>query len=48
MKYFSILLGLVLIVSLGKGQQLSAPFYTRIALTEGNAKVGSEFTLTFH
>lgn len=47
MKYLHIFLGLVLIVSLGKSEQPTAPFYTRIGVTEGNAKVGSEFTLTF-
>ncbi len=47
MKYLHIFLGLVLILSLGSSEQPTAPFYTRIGLTEGNAKVNSEFTLTF-
>ncbi|MGQ9702746.1 MAG: hypothetical protein ACUVQT_09900, partial [bacterium] len=36
-----------MIISLIKGEEPSAPFYTRLGITEGNAKVNSEFTLTF-
>ncbi|MEO0136175.1 MAG: hypothetical protein ABIL40_08775 [candidate division WOR-3 bacterium] len=47
MKSIIIFSGLVLIVSLGKSEQPTAPFYTRIGVTEGNVKVNSEFTITF-
>lgn len=47
MRSISILLGLVVILSLGKSEAPTAPFYTRIEVTEGNAKVNEEFTLTF-
>ncbi|MEO0191086.1 MAG: carboxypeptidase-like regulatory domain-containing protein, partial [candidate division WOR-3 bacterium] len=46
MRAISILLGLVLIVSLGSTQQVSAPFYTRLTVTSGEAKLNQEFTLT--
>ncbi len=47
MKYLHILLCLMLMAALSNSDQPPAPFYTRIGVTEGNAKVNSEFTLTF-
>jgi hypothetical protein len=48
MKYIYILFGLVLIVSLGKGEEQSpVPFYSRIAVTEGIPRVNEEFVLTY-
>ncbi|MCX7996098.1 MAG: hypothetical protein N3A65_10100 [candidate division WOR-3 bacterium] len=45
MKYLQILFGWVLMVSLSRSDQSTAPFYTRIGVTAGSAKVDSELMI---